>query len=89
MRNFYDKNGNLIPVPGKVGFQSTFVEPPRPLPASGERKQDRGIGDRVHEKLGPIGQKINWPCMKGDGTTNLKPISLCNFFRITLNKIKL
>jgi len=46
-----------------------------------------GLGDRVHNVLGKVGLAIHWPCMKGDGTTDLKPKSLCDYFRITLNKI--
>ena len=46
-----------------------------------------GWGDRLHNVLGPIGEAINWPCMKGDGTTDLKPATLCFYLRQTFNKI--
>lgn len=47
----------------------------------------RGLGDRVHAVAGPIGRAIHWPCMKGDGTTDLKPGSPCDKARNLLNKI--
>ena len=49
----------------------------------------KGLGDRAHDILGPIGRAIGWPCMKGDGTTDLKPGSPCDKGRTLLNKIKL
>jgi hypothetical protein len=45
------------------------------------------LGDKVHAILGSIGRAIHWPCMKGDGTTDLKPKSLCGYLRQTLNNI--
>src|SRR5258708_960907 len=48
-----------------------------------------GLGDRLHKAFGPIGRAIHWPCMKGDGTTDLKPSSPCDKGRTLLNKIKL
>ncbi|MGD0813362.1 MAG: hypothetical protein ABSA83_07140 [Verrucomicrobiota bacterium] len=45
------------------------------------------LGDAVHRIAGPIGRAIHWPCMKGDGTTDLKPGSPCDRVRITLNKL--
>jgi hypothetical protein len=53
----------------------------------GRSSQSEGWGDRLHKVLGPIGRAIHWPCLKGDGTTDLKPSSLCGYFRITLNKL--
>jgi hypothetical protein len=50
---------------------------------------EKGLGDALHEKFGPIGKAIHWPCLKGDGTTDLKPRSLCNYMRQTFNLIKL
>jgi hypothetical protein len=47
----------------------------------------RGLGDRAHAVLGPIGRTIHWPCMKGGGTTDLKPGSPCAKARNILNKI--
>jgi hypothetical protein len=46
---------------------------------------DPGLGDRIHALFGPIGQAIGWPCLKGDGTTDLKPDSLCAKIREKLN----
>jgi hypothetical protein len=46
-----------------------------------------GLGDKLHQKLGPIGRAIGWPCMKGDGTTDLKPNSFCDRLRRAANKI--
>ena len=50
-----------------------------------ENYNTKGIGDKAHEVLGPIGKVIHWPCMKGDGTTDLKPGSPCDKGRILLN----
>jgi len=36
-----------------------------------------GMGERLHGVAGPIGRDVGWPCMKGDGTTDLKPNSPC------------
>jgi hypothetical protein len=52
-----------------------------------ERFPKPGLGDRIHAIAGPIGRKIGWPCMKGDGTTELKPGSPCAKARKALNKI--
>ena len=49
----------------------------------------RGLGDLVHSVAGPIGKAIHWPCLKGDGTTNLRPGSPCDKTRRALNKIKI
>jgi hypothetical protein len=49
----------------------------------------KGLGDALHRVAGPIGRAIHWPCMKGDGTTDLKPGSPCDKLRGTLNKITL
>jgi hypothetical protein len=46
-----------------------------------------GLGDRIHRIAGPIGRAINWPCLKGDGTTDLKPGSPCDKLRQKLNKL--
>jgi hypothetical protein len=46
-----------------------------------------GLGDAVHRLAGPIGRAIHWPCMKGDGTTDLKPGSPCDRARNLLNKL--
>ncbi len=50
-------------------------------------KSKTGLGDRVHQVLGPIGQAIHWPCLKGDGTTDLKPGSPCDKTKNFLNKL--
>jgi hypothetical protein len=50
-----------------------------------ERKM--GFGDRAHQVLGPIGRAIHWPCLKGDGTTDLKPGSPCDKLRQKLNAL--
>jgi hypothetical protein len=46
-----------------------------------------GLGDRLHKVLGPIGRAIGWPCLKGDGTIDLKPGSPCDKTRELLNKL--
>ncbi len=46
-----------------------------------------GLGDAIHKVAGPIGRRLKWPCLKGDGTTNLKPGSPCDKARKLLNKL--
>ena len=46
-----------------------------------------GLGDKVHRVLGPVGALIRWPCMKGDGTIDLKPGSPCDNGRTFLNEL--
>lgn len=46
------------------------------------------LGDRLHTVLGPIGRLVRWPCLKGDGTTDLKPGTPCARARGALNNIK-
>ncbi len=45
------------------------------------------LGDLLHKVAGPIGRAVGWPCLKGDGTTDLKPGSPCERARRTLNEI--
>src|SRR5271155_1348930 len=47
----------------------------------------RGLGDWVHKVAGPIGRAVRWPCMKGDGTTALRPGSPCDRARRALNRL--
>jgi hypothetical protein len=47
-----------------------------------------GLGDLIHKVAGPIGRAIKWPCLKGDGTTDLKPGSPCDRARRALNNLK-
>ena len=64
--------------------------PPREIPKSGgasAASPSKGLGDLVHQIAGPIGRALHWPCLKGDGTTDLKPNSLCDRFRQKLNKL--
>ncbi len=44
-----------------------------------------GLGDRVHQLAGPIGRAIHWPCLKGDGSTDLIPGSPCDKLKRMLN----
>ncbi len=53
-----------------------------------EFSMGQGLGDLVHKIAGPIGRTVRWPCMKGDGTTDLKPGSPCDRARRALNRIK-
>lgn len=53
-----------------------------------EVDQREGWGDRLHRFFGPIGRVIHWPCMKGDGSTDLIPGSPCDQNRKILNKIR-
>jgi hypothetical protein len=69
------------PSPGAQGPPRKLSGDPRPTAA--------GLGDLVHSIAVPIGRAIGWPCLKGDGTTELKPGSPCDRARRTLNKIKL
>jgi hypothetical protein len=46
-----------------------------------------GLGDAVHAIAGPIGRALRWPCMKGDGTIDLKPGSPCDRARNGLNSL--
>ena len=43
------------------------------------------LGDAVHRLAGPIGRALHWPCLKGDGTTDLKAGSPCDKMRKMLN----
>jgi hypothetical protein len=45
------------------------------------------LGDAVHSVAGPVGRALRWPCMKGDGTSELKPGSPCDRARNALNGI--
>jgi hypothetical protein len=46
-----------------------------------------GLGDAIHAIAGPIGRAVRWPCLKGDGTTDLKPDSPCDRARNGLNSL--
>jgi hypothetical protein len=46
------------------------------------------LGDIIHKIAGPIGRAVRWPCLKGDGTTELKPGSPCDRARRALNIVK-
>ena len=70
-----------LPVKGRDGSPSRPPAPPTAAPATG------GLGDAIHKVAGPIGRAIKWPCMKGDGTTDLKPGSPCDRARKLLNKL--
>jgi hypothetical protein len=63
------------------------------LPLPLEEGRGEGIrlrlGDALHKIAGPIGKAIHWPCMKGDGKTDLKPGSPCARARRALNKVQL
>jgi hypothetical protein len=56
---------------------------------SSDLSDKKGLGNAVHRVAGPIGRALHWPCMKGDGTTDLRPGSPCDKARTTLNKITL
>lgn len=59
------------------------------IPEKLRAKKPLGLGDAIHKIAGPIGRAINWPCVKDDGTTDLKPGSPCDQLREAANKIKL
>jgi hypothetical protein len=67
--------------------------PRRPNPkrrlASALTSRRLGLGDAIHSVAGPIGRKIHWPCLKGDGTMELKPGSPCAKMRQVGNKIQI
>jgi len=67
-------------------FPHPALRPPSPS-GRGQGEGSPGLGDKVHSVLGPIGKAIHWPCLKGDGTTDLKPGSPCDKIKNTLNKI--
>jgi len=46
-----------------------------------------GLGDAIHAIAGPVGRALRWPCMKGDGTIDLKPGSPCDRARNGLNRL--
>jgi hypothetical protein len=46
-----------------------------------------GLGDAIHAIAGPIGRAVRWPCMKGDGTIDLKTGSPCDQVRTGLNNL--
>ena len=54
-----------------------------------QRRQKTGLGDAIHKLAGPIGRAVHWPCLKGDGTTDLKPGSPCAKLRAAANHVKL
>jgi hypothetical protein len=67
----------IIPAtPEQLAAQKTAIE---------QRKL--GLGDHAHQVLGPIGRAIGWPCMKGVGSTDLKPGSPCDKARTFLNDL--
>ena len=45
------------------------------------------LGDAMHRLAGPIGRALGWPCLKGDGSTDLKPGSPCDKLRSALNNL--
>jgi hypothetical protein len=47
------------------------------------------LGDCIHKIAGPIGLLLHWPCLKGGGTTDLRPGSPCARIQARLNTIKL
>ena len=60
-------------------FAIIKLKPPYPRRSDriGQGEGTPGLGDALHSVLGPIGRRIKWPCMKGDGTIDLKPGSPC------------
>lgn len=60
----------------EFSIEGTIVSPRR-----------KGLGDAIHKVAGPIGRAVRWPCLKGDGTTELKPGSPCDRARNALNRI--
>jgi hypothetical protein len=94
--------GKLDPKTGLVAFtpeawmkiRQQYAMPRKPcnlatLPKKIRPKKTLGVGDAIHKVAGPIGRAINWPCVKDDGTTDLKPGSPCDQMRQAANRIKL
>ena len=85
------KSTNPIYQPGYFAerFRNEAVVPasPEQLAAQKAHAGEPGLGDRAHRILGPIGRALHWPCLKGDGTIDLKPGSPCDKARNFLNKI--
>ena len=48
-----------------------------------------GLGDAIHAIAGPIGRALRWPCMKGDGSLELKPGSPCERARNGMNGVSI
>ena len=69
--------------PGAVAAQRSGAVAVGAVPQRGGLR----LGDKLHSILGPIGRAVNWPCLKGDGTTDLKPGSPCDNAKNALNKI--
>ena len=65
-------------------LRQSFSFSPREKVAAGRM---RGLGDLIHKVAGPIGRAVRWPCMKGNGTTELKPGSPCDRARRALNAV--
>jgi hypothetical protein len=68
---------------------SHLVPPTRKIFPAGRAAAGMGLGDVIHKIAGPIGRAIHWPCMKGDGSTDLKPGSPCAKARDLANKVKI
>jgi hypothetical protein len=60
--------------------QSNLVQP---------KRRKIGLGDALHKIAGPIGKAIHWPCMRGDGSTELKSDSPCAKARALANRVKI
>ena len=56
-------------------------------PTGNDGGASRGLGDAIHQVAGPIGRALGWPCLKGDGSTDLKPGSPCDKLRSALNNL--
>lgn len=66
----------------RIGAQfATEISPAKSVPPG------TGLGDLVHKLAGPIGRAVKFPCMKGDGSTELKPGSPCAKARALGNKL--
>lgn len=88
-----DTTGKLIEftIPDRDRIKQTWSQP-RTIqidPLGRDALPRVRLGDAVHAVAGPIGRAIKWPCLKGDGTTDLKPGSPCDRFKKRLNKITL
>jgi hypothetical protein len=79
LRRQFSNGRAEVPLRLKFGRRSSTALPPRGL----------GLGDALHSVAGPIGRKIHWPCLKGDGSTDLKPGSPCAKMRQAANTIQI
>ena len=79
LRQQFSNGRAEVPLRPKFGRRSSTAQ----------KSTGLGLGDALHSVAGPIGRKIHWPCLKGDGSTDLKPGSPCAKMRQAANTIQI